>query len=74
MRLSHHLIWNLIGLQSADPPLLGSLIRGNKKGLAVADIATQDDLDELSSFGDVVILESGVNAAGNLIECNDKGP
>ena len=53
--------------------LLGSLIRGNKKGVAVADIATQDDLDELSSFGDVVILESGVNAAGNLIECNDKG-
>ena len=30
-------------------------------------------MDELSSFGDVVILESGVNAAGNLIECNDKG-
>ena len=28
--------------------LLGSLIRGNKKGIAVADIATQDDLDELS--------------------------
>ncbi|MAH99052.1 MAG: translation initiation factor IF-6 [Euryarchaeota archaeon] len=53
--------------------LLGSLIRGNKKGIAVADIATQDDLDELSSFGDVVVLESGVNAAGNLIECNDVG-
>ena len=53
--------------------LLGSLVRGNRKGIAVADIATQDDLDELSSFGDVVIMESGVNAAGNLIECNDKG-
>ncbi len=53
--------------------LLGSLVRGNRKGVAVADIATQEDLDELSSFGDVVILESGVNAAGNLIECNDKG-
>ena len=53
--------------------LLGSLVRGNRKGIAVADIATQDDLDELSSFGDVVIMESGVNAAGNLIECNDNG-
>lgn len=53
--------------------LLGSLVRGNRKGLAVADIATQDDLDELSSFGDVVVMESGVNAAGNLIECNDNG-
>ena len=53
--------------------LLGSLVRGNRKGIAVADIATQDDLDELSSFGDIVIMESGVNAAGNLIECNDRG-
>ena len=53
--------------------LLGSLIRGNRRGIAVADIASQDDLDELTSFGDVVVMESGVNAAGNLIECNDKG-
>jgi translation initiation factor 6 len=53
--------------------LLGSLVRGNRKGIAVADIATQEDLDELTSFGDVVVMESGVNAAGNLIECNDNG-
>ena len=53
--------------------LLGSLIVGNNKGIAVADIATEEDLDKLSSFGEVVILESGVNAAGNLVECNDYG-
>ena len=53
--------------------LLGSLIVGNNKGIAVADIATEEDLDILSSFGEVVILESGVNAAGNLVECNDFG-
>ena len=53
--------------------LLGSLIVGNNKGIAVADIATEEDLDKLSSFGEVVILESGVNAAGNLVECNDHG-
>ena len=53
--------------------LLGSLIVGNNKGMAVADIATEEDLDKLSSFGEVVILESGVNAAGNLVECNDHG-
>ena len=52
--------------------LLGSLIVGNNKGIAVADIATEEDLDKLSSFGEVVILESGVNAAGNLVECNDR--
>ena len=48
--------------------LLGSLLSGNGKGIAVADIATEEDLDELTSFCDVVGLESGVNAAGNLIE------
>ena len=53
--------------------LLGSLIVGNSKGIAVADIATEEDLDILSSFGEIVILESGVNAAGNLVECNDYG-
>ena len=53
--------------------LLGSLIVGNSKGIAVADIATEEDLDVLSSFGEIVILESGVNAAGNLVKCNDYG-
>ena len=53
--------------------LLGSLLSGNEKGIAVADIATEEDLDELTSFSDVVVLESGVNAAGNLIECNAHG-
>ena len=53
--------------------LLGSLLSGNAKGIAVADIATEEDLDELTSFCDVVVLESGVNAAGNLIECNEHG-
>jgi translation initiation factor 6 len=41
--------------------LLGSLLSGNAKGIAVADIS------------DVVVMESGVNAAGNLIECNAHG-
>ena len=53
--------------------LLGSLLTGNDKGIAVADIATEDDLDELTSFSDVVVMESGVNAAGNLMVCNAHG-
>ena len=53
--------------------LLGSLLRGNKNGIAVADIAFESELEELTSFGDVVVMQSGVNAAGNLIECNDFG-
>ena len=53
--------------------LIGSLLKGNRKGIAVADIATEGELDELTSFGDVVVMQSGVNAAGNLVECNDIG-
>ena len=53
--------------------LLGGLLSGNARGIAVADIATEEDLDELTSFCDVVVMESGVNAAGNLIECNAHG-
>ncbi|MGY8755727.1 MAG: translation initiation factor IF-6 [Candidatus Poseidoniales archaeon] len=53
--------------------LLGALISGNSKGLAVADIATERDIDILTSFGDVVVMEGGVNTAGNLLLCNKFG-
>ena len=44
--------------------LIGSLVAGNSHGLAVADIATTEDIDHLTSFGEVVVMEHGVNAAG----------
>jgi len=53
--------------------LLGSLICGNSNGIAVADIASKEDIDKLTSFGDVVVMEHGVNAAGNLLVCTSKG-
>ena len=53
--------------------LAGSLIAGNSNGIAVADIATSDEIDKLTSFGDVVVMDSGVNAAGNLLIVNENG-
>ncbi len=53
--------------------LVGSLLTGTRRGLAVADLATESDIDALTAFGDVVVMESGVNAAGNLLECNENG-
>lgn len=53
--------------------LVGALVSGNSKGLAVADIATESDIDILTSFGDVVVMEGGVNTAGNLLLCNENG-
>ena len=53
--------------------LVGALVTGTSKGLAVADIATAEDVDTLTAFGDVVVMEGGVNTAGNLILCNEFG-
>ncbi len=53
--------------------LVGSLVAGNSNGIAVADIATAEEIDRLTSFGDVVVMESGVNAAGNLLIINENG-
>jgi translation initiation factor 6 len=53
--------------------LIGSLIEGNSHGMGVADIAGPDDIDRLTSFGDVVVMESSVNAAGNLLLANENG-
>ena len=53
--------------------LIGALVAGNSKGLAVADIATESDIDKLTSYGDVIVMEGGVNTAGNLILCNENG-
>ena len=53
--------------------LLGALIAGNGNGIAVADLATSEDTDVLTSYGDVVVMESGINAAGNLMVVNSNG-
>ncbi|MBN16910.1 MAG: translation initiation factor IF-6 [Candidatus Thermoplasmatota archaeon] len=53
--------------------LVGALIAGNSNGIAVADIATSEDIDRLTSYGDVIVMESGVNAAGNLLVINENG-
>jgi translation initiation factor 6 len=53
--------------------LLGALIAGNSNAIAVADIATPEDIDILTSFSDVIVMESSVNASGNLLVCNENG-
>ena len=53
--------------------LIGALVAGNSRGMAVADIATESDIDALTAFGDVVVMEGGVNTAGNLLLVNEHG-
>jgi translation initiation factor 6 len=61
------------GLLIGGSRLIGSLLAGNNHGLAVADLATEDDVEILTSYGDVVVMESGINTAGNLLVCTDDG-
>ena len=68
----------VIGLESCEltiggSNLIGALLAGNSKGMAVADIATEKDIDTLTAFGDVVVMEGGVNTAGNLLLVNENG-
>jgi translation initiation factor 6 len=53
--------------------LIGALVAGNSRGMAVADIATETDIDTLTAFADVVVMEGGVNTAGNLLMVNERG-
>ena len=53
--------------------LVGALVCGNSRGIAVADIATESDIDQLTAYGDVVVMEGGVNTAGNLLVVNEQG-
>ena len=71
-------IVNVLGLESVElniggSNLIGALLCGNSKGMAVADIATESDIDLLTSYGDVVVMEGGVNTAGNLLLANETG-
>ena len=53
--------------------LVGALVCGNSRGIAIADIANEGDIDQLTSYGDVVVMEGGVNTAGNLLVVNEQG-
>ncbi|MCH1539970.1 MAG: translation initiation factor IF-6 [Candidatus Poseidonia sp.] len=71
--LEHSLGLELQPLMIGGSNLLGALLCGNQRGMAVADIATESDIDQLTSFGDVVVMEGGVNTAGNLLIVNEQG-
>ena len=69
---------SVIGLESVElsiggSNLIGALLAGNSNGMAVADIATESDIDALTSYGDVIVMEGGVNTAGNLLLANESG-
>ena len=71
--IEQHIGLERVPISIGGSNLIGALVTGNSKGLAVADIATESDIDQLTSYGDVIVMEGGVNTAGNLILCNENG-
>jgi translation initiation factor 6 len=71
--LQSNLELELVPLTVGGSNLVGALVCGNSRGIAVADIATENDIDRLTSYGDVVVMEGGVNTAGNLLIVNEQG-
>jgi translation initiation factor 6 len=53
-------------------PMIGSVLTGNRNGLVITGLATEEEKDLLSGYHDLMLLEEGMNAAGNIILVNDK--
>jgi len=52
-------------------PIIGSLLAGNNHGLVGTGMATEEEIQTLSQYRDLMLLEEGMNAAGNIILAND---
>ncbi len=55
-----------------NSPIIGSLLAGNSNGFVVSGLASQQELDRLSEYREVFLLERGMNAAGNVILACDR--
>jgi translation initiation factor 6 len=51
--------------------IIGSLLCGNSHGLVVTSLIHDKELDILCEYRDVLLLDGGMNAAGNIILAND---
>ncbi|MDX8549419.1 translation initiation factor IF-6 [Methanospirillum sp. J.3.6.1-F.2.7.3] len=52
-------------------PIIGSLLAGNNHGLVITGMASDEEIEILSEYRDLMLLEEGMNAAGNVILAND---
>jgi translation initiation factor 6 len=53
-------------------PIIGSLLAGNSNGFVISGLATKEEMDRLSEFRELFLLEQGMNAAGNVILACDR--
>jgi translation initiation factor 6 len=51
--------------------IVGSLLAGNNRGFVVSGLASEREVTLLGEYREVLVLERGMNAAGNIILAND---
>ena len=51
--------------------IIGSLVAGNSRGVVVSGLATEEEIDLLAKYREVLLLNESMNAAGNVIMAND---
>ena len=51
--------------------IIGSLVAGNSRGVVVSGLATEEEIDLLAEYREVLLLTESMNAAGNVIMAND---
>ena len=54
-----------------DSSIVGALAAGNRRGVVVSGLASRDEVARISEHLEVMMLENGMNAAGNIILAND---
>lgn len=52
-------------------PIIGSLVAGNSRGIVMSGLATEDEIEALEAYRNVLLLKESMNAAGNVIMVND---
>ncbi|MGA2934144.1 MAG: translation initiation factor IF-6 [Methanomicrobiales archaeon] len=54
-----------------DSAIVGALVAGNRWGIVVSGLASREEIARISEHREVMLLEKGMNAAGNIILAND---
>jgi len=54
-----------------DSAIVGALVAGNRRGIVVSGLASQEEVARISEHREVMLLGDGMNAAGNVILAND---
>jgi translation initiation factor 6 len=54
-----------------DSAIVGALAAGNRRGVVVTGLASREEVARIEEHREVMVLEDGMNAAGNIILAND---